>query len=717
MKLVTFAQVWSVIALSIAATALAQETKPSAASPAAGAGAASAAKQPDLIPRAVLFGNPEKASAQISPDGSKVSFLAPVKGVLNIWVGPSGRIADAKPVTGDEKRGIRRYLWAYTSQHVVYLQDVGGDENWRVYCTDLATGKTLTLTPMDGIAAQIVASSPRFPDEIIVGINNRNPQYHDLHRVNIRTGEMRLVQENEGFVNFTIDDDYRVRFGQKPLPGGGIEEFRAVERDGKIAWESWAKIPIEDVESYAHIDFDTTGDVRYIRDAAGRDTAAIVAVKISTGERQELFGHDKADAGEVLVHPTEKTIQAVEHDYDRPRWNLNDPALVPDWQHIAKTSANGAVRIPSRSHDDRFWIVTVDNDNASARTYIYDRGLPPGGPASSGGGATGAQPKRGEQKMTLLFVQRPALQGRTLAGMKATEIRTRDGLTMMCYLSLPPGSDTIKKGTPDRPLPMVLNVHGGPWARDSWGFDPEHQWLANRGYAVLSVNYRGSTGFGKKFVSASKREWGGKMHDDLIDAVNWAIENKVADPQKVAIYGGSYGGYAALAGLTFTPEVFACGVDIVGVSNLTTFMDTIPPYWKPMVPYFYGMIGDPTTEEGRRFLLERSPVTKADRIVRPLLIAQGANDPRVNKAESDQIVKALQEKKIPVTYAVYPDEGHGFARPANRQSFYAVAEAFLAQHLGGRFEPIGEDFRGSSIVVETGAEQIPGLSEAAGSAK
>ena len=295
--------------------------------------------------------------------------------------------------------------------------------------------------------------------------------------------------------------------------------------------------------------------------------------------------------------------------------------------------------------------------------------------------------------------------------MYPVEVKTRDGLTLVCYLSIPYQSDTKLNGHPDNPLPMVLFVHGGPWARDSWGYNSYHQWLSNRGYAVLSVNYRGSTGFGKNFINAGNKEWAGKMHDDLIDAVNWAINEKIADKENIAIMGGSYGGYATLVGLTFTPDVFACGVDIVGPSNLQTLLETIPPYWAPMINVFTTRVGDHRTVEGRKLLNERSPLNYTDKIKKPLLIGQGANDPRVKQTESDQIVKAMQGKNIPVTYVLYTDEGHGFARPENRLSFNAVSEIFLSQILGGRSEPIGDDFKNSSITVPNGSENIPNLKD------
>jgi len=314
--------------------------------------------------------------------------------------------------------------------------------------------------------------------------------------------------------------------------------------------------------------------------------------------------------------------------------------------------------------------------------------------------------------VTKLFDQRPALANSPLVPMQSLEIKARDGLTLVSYLSLPPGSDTNGDGIPENPVPLVLNVHGGPWSRDTYGFDNEHQWLANRGYAVLAVNYRGSTGFGKAFVNASNKEWAGKMHDDLLDAIDWAVAHKITTRDKVAIYGGSYGGYATLVGVTFTPDTFACGVDIVGPSNLETLLATIPPYWKAFYEEFATRVGDPRTEEGKKLLAARSPLSRVDAIKKPLLIAQGANDPRVKQAESDQIVKSMKDKSLPVTYVLYPDEGHGFARPMNRTSFYAVAEGFLAQCLSGRYEPVGNDFKGSSIKVLEGAQYVPGLVEA-----
>ena len=391
-----------------------------------------------------------------------------------------------------------------------------------------------------------------------------------------------------------------------------------------------------------------------------------------------------------MRHPTEKTVEAVAFTYERKHWQVFDSAVAADFERL-KTISPGDIAVVSRTLDDTQWIVAFRRDDAPSSFYRYDRR---------------------DGNAQFLFTTRRELEGVPLVPMHPVVITSRDGLSLVSYLSLPPGTDTDNDGRPTSPLPMVLQVHGGPWTRAVWGLDPTHQWLANRGYAVLDVNYRGSTGFGKDFVNAANLEWGRKMHDDLIDAVQWAIDQGIADPARVAIFGGSYGGYAALAGLTFTPDVFACAVDVVGPSNLITLINSFPPYWLPMIELWTARVGDHRTEEGRALLAERSPLTYVDRIRKPLLIAQGANDPRVKQAESDQIVQAMKEKDIPVTYVLYPDEGHGFARPENRLSFYAVAEGFLAQQLGGRIEPIGDAFEGASITVPAGAKNVPGLLQA-----
>ncbi len=673
------------------------------AMPLAGCARSGGQTEPDpIVPRQLLFENPERAGLQVSPDGKMISFLAPVDGVLNVWVAPAGDPSAAKAVTHDNKRGIRNRFWAYTNKHIVYRQDLGGDENWQVHVVDLESGEDRNLTPFEEIlgpegkpltgpggrvlrpAAQIQAVSSRFPDEILIGLNNRDPQFHDIQRVNLTTGKLTLVEKNEGFLGYLTDDDFNLRIAQKLTSDGGSELFKP---DGKGGWESFQKIPSEDMLTTNPIGFDKAGTTLYMVDSRNRDTAALISIDVATGESKVLAEDPKADVDGALLHPTENTVQAVSSTYARTEWKVLDPAIGPDLEYL-RGVADGDLNVTGRSMDDKVWTVAYVVSDGPVRYFLYDR----------------------EAKMAKpLFTNRPKLESVQLAKMRPVEIKSRDGLTLVGYLTLPRWTDVDEDGKPAEALPMVLFVHGGPWSRDTWGLSPFHQWLASRGYAVLSVNYRGSTGFGKSFINAANKEWAGKMHDDLLDAVQWAVDSGVAIKDQVGIMGGSYGGYATLVGLTFTPDVFACGVDIVGPSNLRTLLNTIPPYWKPLMDLWADRVGDPRTEEGQKFLDSRSPLTYVGNIKKPLLIAQGANDPRVNQAESDQIVKAMQEKGIPVTYVLYPDEGHGFARPENNLSFTAVADLFLSRHLGGRSEPVGDDFEGSSLKIMAGEDQVPGL--------
>jgi len=640
-----------------------------------------------LIPRAVLFGNPDKASPQISPDGSKLAYLAEVQGVLNVWVCPIDDLSKARAVTADKKRGIRSYFWAYNNHHILYIQDKDGDENWHVYATDLKNDETRDLTPIQGVQARIEQVSHKFPNDILVGLNDRDPQLHDVYRVSIETGERKLTQKNDGgFRSFAADDDFNVRIAEKTTPDGGREMF--VPATEGTDWVSFLKIPPDDALTTSAAGFDKTGKVLYMVDSMGRDTSAMVACDMTRNERKVLASNPKADVSGAMIHPTEKSIQAVSFTYERREWTILDDSIKADFDYL-KTVTPGEMTVLARTLDDKQWVVGYLLDDGPARYYHYDRAA---------------------KKARFLFTNRKALEGLKLSKMHPVVIKSRDGLDLVSYLTLPVWED--KDGKPGKPVAMVLDVHGGPWGRDNWGYNAYAQWLANRGYAVMNVNFRASTGFGKKFVNAANLQWGAKTHDDLIDAVNWAIKEKIADPQKVAIMGGSYGGYATLVGLTFTPDEFACGVDIVGPSSLITLLESVPPYWKPMLDMFTTRIGDHRTEEGRKLLKERSPLTYVDKIKKPLLIGQGANDPRVKKAESDQIVAKMEEKKIPVTYIVFTDEGHGFARPENNKAFNAVTEAFLSKYLGGRFEPIGKDFEGASITVPTGAAGVPGLAEA-----
>jgi dipeptidyl aminopeptidase/acylaminoacyl peptidase len=640
-----------------------------------------------LISRKILFGNPDRTSVQLSPDGSQIAYLAPRNGVLNVWVAPRTRPAAARPVTQDTGRGIRFYGWAYTSSHILYIQDKNGDENWRLYSVDLTEDHVKDLTPFENVQAQVKKTSRLFPHEIIIGLNRRDPQWHDLYHLDLLNGALNLIEENNRFLDYLVAEDFSLLLAMNMTPDGGMQ----LHRPGQAGWELWDEIPPADTLTTTPIGSDQTNRQVFLKDSRGRDTAALVSCDLASKLITQLAEDPQADAADVIQHPVTQQIQAVAFVYTRKRWQILDPAIEPDLAYLHSLAGEALaeeVEILSRTLDDRYWIVQHLVDDGPVRFYLYDR-----------------QQRQAE----FLFTNRQDLENQPLAKMHSVVIQARDGLNLVAYYTLPLDTDRDGDGFPDHPLPMVFMPHGGPWGRDVWGYNAYHQWLANRGYAVLCVNFRSSTGFGKAFTNAGDLEWGGKIHADQIDAVQWAIQSGIADPQRVAVMGGSFGGYSTLAGLTFTPDVFACGVDLVGPSNLVTLLESVPPYWKPMLDLLTTRVGDHRTESGRALLEKHSPLTYVDRIARPLLIGQGANDPRVKQAESDQIVQAMQAKGIPVTYLLYPDEGHGFARPENNLSFNAIAEAFLAKYLGGRFEPIGTDFENSSHQVLTGAAEVPGL--------
>ncbi len=623
---------------------------------------------------------------QLSPDGRWVSYLAAVDGVMNLYVGPFDFPEKAQPVTKVTERPIRNYFWAYDSATLIYLMDKGGDENFHLHSVDVKSKKTRDLTDYPKTRAVFLGNSSKRPTEILVGLNDRDEKAHDVYRLNLKTGKRALLLKNEALYNgFTGDKDLNVRLATKQQPDGSMEIFDVSKKDKPV---SFGKIPMEDTMTTYPWGFDMSGRTLYMLDSRGRDTAALTAVDWASKKSTVIVEDPKADVQEALFDPKTGSVQAAAVNYDRLRWKIVDKKLEPVFALLAKDMKGDISFTGQNKESSRFSIVEKRDDGVPAY-YAVDLKL------------DGTQ---------LLGHQRKGLTQIKLAKMHPHVIKARDGLDLVTYASIPPFADPDGDGKPDRPMPTVLLVHGGPWGRDQWGFSSTVQWLASRGYATVQVNFRGSTGFGKTFTNAGDGQWGKKMHDDLIDAVKWAAGAGIADPTRVAIYGGSYGGYSVLAGLTMTPDTFACGVDIVGPSNLVTLLETIPPYWAPQLDMFVKRIGgDHRTEEGRAFLTERSPLTYADKIVRPLLIGQGANDPRVKQSESDQIVKAMQAKNIPVTYVLFSDEGHGFARPENALAFNAVAETFLAQCIGGPYQPIGDDFKKSSIAVPAGADEIEGV--------
>jgi dipeptidyl aminopeptidase/acylaminoacyl peptidase len=612
--------------------------------------------QVPLIERAKLFGNPTRAQGRLSLDGRWLSWLAPRDGVMNLWLAPTDRLDEARPMTAEKLRPIGQYLWSPDSRALLYVQDKGGDENYLLYSVDINSGAETCLTPFENTRVLIAGTSVTHRDRILIGLNNRDPQWHDVHELNLRTCQLTERMRGDGYAGFLADDSLALRIAIQPNADGGMNFHRM--RGTEVEPTPFAVTTLEDALTTQPAGYTTDGQTLYWLDSRGRDTAALVAE--AGGTRRIIAEDGRADIGSVLTHPLTGEAQAYAVEYLTKDWIGLDAEIGATLARLQER-LGGNIEVTSRTDDDRRWTVAVDPVTGPPAVYLYDRA---------------------EDRLELFYVSRPELQDAPLVPMQPVEIRARDGLTLTAYLSRPAGAEG--------PTPMVLLVHGGPWARDHHGYNPYHQWLANRGYAVLAVNFRGSTGFGKSFISAGDLQWGAKMHDDLLDAVDWAIAKGVADPDRIAIMGGSYGGYATLVGLTFTPERFACGVDVVGPSNLETLLQTIPPYWKPVVEQFHRRMGNPETADGLKLLQERSPLHKAERIVRPLLIGQGANDPRVKQAESDQIVEAMRKRNIPVTYVLFPDEGHGFARPENNIAFNAITEEFLAAHLGGRFEPAGD---------------------------
>ncbi|MCD4783737.1 MAG: S9 family peptidase [Candidatus Eremiobacteraeota bacterium] len=609
---------------------------------------------PKLIPRKVLFGNPEKASPRISPDGKMLAYIAPYKGVLNVWVKTVGK-EDDRVVTGDKDRGIRRYFWGFDKRHILYLQDVGGNENWSLYGVDLLTGKARDYTPYKNVVVNVVGRDKDFPEELLVTMNKENPKVFDVYLLNLKTGKFTLVAKNPGnIIGWMRDANFKILGALASTKEGGFNLL--VRKDEHSKWKTLVEWDADDSLTSGPIAFTGDGKYFYLKDSRNRNTARLVKMDISTGKIVKVLAEDPVyDVNSVMINPDTRKVEAVLFLRARGEWVVLDDSLKPDFEAIRKLD-HGDFTIYNRDNADNTWLIGFRKDTGPTSYYAFDR-----------------KKKKGR----FLFVTQPELKKYTLAPMEPISFKSRDGLTIHGYITFPPEKE--KKN-----LPMVLYVHGGPWGRDYWCLDPVAQWLANRGYICLQVNFRGSTGYGKAFLNAGDREWGGKMHNDLVDAVKWAVKKGYADPKKVAIFGGSYGGYSALVGATFTPDLFCCAVDLVGPSNLITFIKTVPPYWSAFLKILHKRVGNPDTDE--EFLKSRSPLFKVDQIKIPMLIAQGANDPRVKQAESEQIVEAMKKKGIQYEYMLFPDEGHGLAKPVNRLKFFSVMEKFLAKHLGGRYE-------------------------------
>lgn len=621
---------------------------------------------PPLIPRDVLLGSPKRWQPTISPDGARLAYLAPDDGeVLQIWVRTLG--SDDDHCVSRARRPVFYYEWGWDSKSILCAQDNNGDENWHVLAIDLETGNIRDLTPWQGVRCHFTIKRAGRPGEILALLNVRDRKLMDVWRIDLRTGAASLEVQNPGDVSWWLaDDDLVVRASFAHTPEGGSEV--RVRSDAGAAWRTLLRTdPDEEAWPLA---FSDNGRELSLKSSVGSDTLRISGIDVESGREREIARMDGLDVEVVMIHPTRHAVEAVSFEPDRSVWSVVEATIADDFEQIARI-AEGTFRVQSRDLEDKRWIVAFDAAHHPVRYYLWDRVA---------------------HSSTFLFSHRPELEEVELAEMRPIVYRARDGLEIRGYLTLPPGAE-------HRNLPLVLHPHGGPWARDFWGLNVWTQLLANRGYAVLQPNFRGSTGYGRKHLHAGDRQWGLAMQDDLTDAVRWAIAEGIADPDRVAILGGSYGGYAALAGAVFTPDLYRCTVDFCGPSNLSTLIKSFAPYWG-IRSVWNARVGNPDDPADQELLQKASPLFAAERIRIPMLIAQGLNDVRVIPSESEQIVSAIAKNSGSVTYVVYSDEGHGLARPQNHKDFMARAEKFLAEHLGGRYEPMeGERIAGSSAEV------------------
>jgi dipeptidyl aminopeptidase/acylaminoacyl peptidase len=642
--------------------------------------------QPPIIDRELFFGDPEISGAQISPDGKFIAFVKPFKGTRNVWVKKTEEPFDAaKPITADKSRPIAQYFWSRDAKYILFAQDKAGDENYLVYAVNPAespaTGQDVpaarNLTDAKGVRAMIFAVPRSEPDAIYIGLNDRDPAWHDLYKVKISTAERTLVRKNtERITSWVFDLKDQLRLATRAADNGDTEVLR-VDDTG------FTKV-------YSCNVFESCGPVRYHKDGqrvyfetnkgANIDLTRLELFDPATG-KEELVESDplnRVDFGNANFSEVTNDLIATSYDDERQRIYWKDKAFEADYKLLQKQLPGKEIGFASGTKDERLFLIVANSDTEPGERYLFDRQT---------------------KKLTLQYRIREKLNRDYLAPMTAVRYKSSDGLEIPAYLTLP-------KGVPAKNLPAIVFPHGGPWYRDSWGYNSFAQFLANRGYAVLSPNFRGSTGYGKKFIDAGNKQWGDKMQDDVTWGAKYLVAQGIADPKRVGIMGGSYGGYATLAGVTFTPDLYAAAVDIVGPSKLTTLLESIPPYWESIRKLFYARMGDPSTPEGKAQLERQSPLNHAGKIKTPLLVIQGANDPRVNKREADQIVIALRDRNYPVEYLVAPDEGHGFARPINNLAMFATTEKFLAKYLGGRYQEsmtpeIGQRLKEISVDVKT----------------
>lgn len=603
---------------------------------------------PERIPLDALFGNPKKSNPRISPDASMVAYLAPVRNVLNVWIGPAGGTG-YRPVTRDTLQGIRSYFWASDSRHILYFQDKSGDENWHLFAVNINTGEERDLTPFDNVTAGLVGRDDGHPDLVLISLNRDDVSLHDVYRLEVSTGKLEKAADNPGDIaGWVPDPDLRVRGALRGRDDGGFD-FLVRERE-TAPWRPLVSWTSDEIINSGIVGFTREGNSVYLLDSRFSNTARLIRMDVNTAEYEVLAEDSLYDVIHVGVDPITEKAQVAVIAAERDSLVVLDESIREDVEAV-KRLHRGDPYMASRASRDSVWIIGFSSDDEPPPYYLYDRRT---------------------KQATFLFYQQPELKDYSLATMEPISFTARDGLEIHGYMTFPPGR--VRRG-----LPMVVNVHGGPWTRDYWGFDTEAQWLANRGYICMQVNFRGSTGYGKEFLNAGNREWGGKMQTDLADAVRWAIEQGYAAPDEVGIMGYSYGGYAALSGVAFTPESYVCAVSIAAPPDLLSLVRSFPPHWSAAYDLWYNKVGHPI--EDSMFLKSRSPLYHTDSIHAPVMIAHGANDVRVSQKSVDLFVRKLRERDVPVEYLMLPDEGHGISRPENRIKIYAQAEQFLARYL------------------------------------
>jgi dipeptidyl aminopeptidase/acylaminoacyl peptidase len=630
-----------------------------------------------LIPRSVLLAKPDRFCVTMSHDGGKIAYVARNGSEIEVRIEDlSGKLLMKFPIKPSRSLGEFGLVWMFTNSHILVLQDKNGDENYQVYCYDVSSGKSKSLTPFDGAKSHPQRLSREHPRELIISCNKRDPKWFDAYRVNIDTGKMDPVFQNDEYGDFIFDPNFNLRIVSKTMPDGSEEHYEMLNGKPKL----FKKVPFEDSKNSRMLYFSFDCKTLYGLDSSGRDKSALVAYDLKNKTSKVLFHSDFADAQLSAYDPNTYVPQMMTVYYTEPEDVVIDDRVSKDAAYLKSKFGEGRFVVRDRNLVDNRWLIISHSDTLPARYYVYERDPQKHAPLS----------------LKYLFSSQSALEKYQLQEMTPVVIKSRDGLDLVCYLTK---SFDYKEGQPSK---MVVLVHGGPWARDDLSFDKEVQLLANRGYSVLQVNYRGSLGFGKAFINAADGSLH-KIRDDIVDGVNWAIENNIADRNQIAIMGGSFGGYSTLAGLAFTPDVFSCGVDIVGPSNWITTMRTFPKYWFSDRASFYKLLGDPHTAKGRALAMANSPISRVNDIKKPLIVIQGEHDPRVNKAESDQMVAAMKKNGLDVTYVLYPDEGHGFHREPNVKSYLAITEKFLSEKLGGWYEPIHDkELEGSSHKVLEG---------------